>query len=377
MTDGTNTTRRDLVLGIDSSTTACKAVVFDTRGNAIAEGRASIELNNPNADAWEQDAEQWWTALCAACRAIDPTLMRRVAAMCITQQRETFVVTDSAGTPIAPARVWMDHRGAAQVDRAVAALGSDRIHQLSGKPPCTTPTLYKLMDQLDGAGLEVGKVLDVHALLAWRLTGRCATSLASADPSGMIDMVGRCWAQELVALAGIDETHLPELCEPGQQIGTVLAAAAAATGLPADLPVIAGAGDGQCAGLGAGLTRPGRAYLNLGTAVVSGVLSADYRCDRAFRTLYGAAPGTYFLETDLHGGTFMITWWIDRMLREAVRGAPSFDELRAELEQRARTIPAGAEGLVVVPYWAGVMNPYWDDYASGIAIGWRGSTSAA
>lgn len=368
--------RTPVVLGIDSSTTACKAIAWDAAGRARAEGRAALELENPEPDGWEQDAESWWRATTRAARDAANALgdTHEVLALCVTHQRETFVVTDERGQPLHPALVWMDARCRAQVRAATARLAPERIHEISGKPPCVTPSLYKLaflLERTPELGARTPRVLDVHAFLAWRLTGRCATSLAAADPLGLVDMRARRWSPELAALAGIEVGQLPELVEPGETLGALTPEAAAACGLPAGLPVIAGAGDGQAAGIGAGITAPGRAYLNLGTAVVSGVLSNTYKTDPAFRTLYAAAPGTYFLETDLKGGTFILSWLAERWLGSDVAGT------LARLEAEARELPPGADGLLVVPYWNGVMNPYWDDDATGISVGWHGAHGPA
>jgi xylulokinase len=359
----------DLVLGIDASTTACKVIAFDAAGTAVAEGRAAIRLHNPVADAWQQDPEDWWRALCDAARAcmqrIDP---RSVRALAIANQRETFAVTDSAGSALHPALVWMDHRCASEVDRAVARLGFDALHELSGKPPCTTPSVYKLMGLLarePRLRSKLARVLDVHALLVWRLTGQCRTSLAAADPMGLVDMRARSWSQVVCELVDVEVAQLPELVETGSVIGNVSERAARETGLPAGLIVVAGAGDGQAAGLGAGIVAPGTAYLNLGTAVVSGVLSFEYRHARAFRTLYGAAPGSFFLETDLQGGTFTVNWLCQRLLGKTLA-------IVDELEREAAAIPAGSEGLLLVPDWNGVMYPYWDAGAKGILVGLAG-----
>ena len=216
------------------------------------------------------------------------------------------------------------------------------------------------------------RVLDVHGFLAWRLTGRFATSLASADPLGLVDMQARSWSDELLALAGLDRSSVPELLEPGAVIGVVSDAAARHCGITPGLPVVAGAGDGQAAGLGAGIVGPERAYLNLGTAIVSGVLTAKYDVDAAFRTLYAATPGSYFLETDLKGGTFTLNWLAEKWLR-----AGDVDKALAELESRAASLPPGADGLMLVPYWNAVMNPYWDDDATGIVVGWHGAHEPA
>jgi xylulokinase len=262
----------DLVLGIDSSTTAVKAIAWDLHGRAQAEGRAPIALDNPAPDAWEQDAEQWWTATTAAIRGAVSALggPDRIRALSVAHQRETFVLTDADGRPLRAALVWMDARCRPQVKAAVARLGEERLHGISGKPPCVTPSLYKhmfLMEHEPELRDREFRLCDVHAFLAWRLTGRFATSLASADPLGLVDLVARDWSDELLELAGLAREELPALVEPGAELGTLSAGAAGQCGLVDGLPVIAGAGDGQAAGLGAGISAPGRAYLNLGTAI--------------------------------------------------------------------------------------------------------------
>ena len=163
-----------------------------------------------------------------------------------------------------------------------------------------------------------------------------------------------------------------DLVEPGAPIGQVSPEAANATGLPAGLPIIAGAGDGHCAGLGANVTVPGRAYLNLGTAVVSGAISADYLCDRAFRTLYAPVAGHFFVEHVLRGGVFTIGWFVEKFAAD-LRNTWLPLSPEEMLEAAAAKLPPGALGLMLVPYWNSVMNPYWDPLATGIMVGWTGA----
>jgi xylulokinase len=366
-----------LVVGLDASTTAVKAIAWDGAGNAVAEGRAEISLENPGPDAWEQDAESWWSATLTALSMLVSALgdrTKELSALCVTHQRETFVLTDEASKPLAPALVWMDARGRDQVKRAVDALGADRLHQLSGKPACITPSFYKLLGQL-GRQPELAKasprVLDVHAFLVFRLAGIWSTSLASADPLGLVDMSARAWADDLIRFAGLDPTRFVALTKPRELIGKLADSVSRATGLPSALPLVAGAGDGQSAGLGAGIVEPGRAYLNLGTAVVSGVLSGEYVVDPAFRTLFAADGESFFLESDLKGGTFTLTWLAEKWC--GARTPSDVTRVLAGLEQKARALPPGSAGLVAVPYWNGVMNPYWDDDATGIVVGFTGS----
>ena len=116
-----------LVLGIDCSTTASKVVAWDLEGLSVAEGRATFALENPAADAWEQDAEAWWSATLVALAECVHALGSRaseVRALCVTHQRETFVLTDADSKPLHPALVWMDARGIEQVEIARTKLGA-------------------------------------------------------------------------------------------------------------------------------------------------------------------------------------------------------------------------------------------------------------
>ena len=365
----------DLVIAVDSSTTASKAVIWDRHGQPVAEGRASFPLLNPQPGWYEQRADAWWDSTAAALRAatsqVDP---QRIAAICITHQRESFVLVDAQCRPIRDAILWLDERSLAQVAAMDARFGNARIHQITGKPVAMTPALYKILwlqEHEPDVLRRAHKILDVHAFLVWQLTGLWKTSWACADPIGLVDMRSFSWSAELMQALELDPAQYVELVPPGAIIGEITAAAAHATGLPAGLPVVAGAGDGQSAGLGANVTRAGQAYLNLGTAVVSGAHSEDYAADPAFRALGSPIAGAYTLETLIRGGTFTISWFAERFAHDLQRiGTTSIED---QLELAARDVPPGALGLLAVPYWNGVATPYWDGSATGITIGWTGS----
>jgi sugar (pentulose or hexulose) kinase len=359
-----------LVVGLDCSTTAAKAIVWDAAGRAIAEGRATFEVRSPRPGWYEQRADDWWGASAAALRAaVSGVPPAALAALAVTHQRETFVALDEDGAPLRDAIVWMDERARPEVDIFANAFGRERIHRTTGKPASVTPSLYKIawLRANEPDVFARARFADVHAFLARRLTGVFATGLAAADPMGLVDLAAGDFADDVLAALGLDRARLPALVPTGALLGAVTSEAASATGLRAGLPVFAGGGDGQVAALGAGLADPSRAYLNLGTAVVLGVLSDRYVVDRSFRTMAGAAPGTFVCESDLKGGTLTLEWIRDRF---AAHRAP------ADLDAAAAALPPGADRLVLVPYLASVMNPYWDDAASGVLFGLRGDHGA-
>lgn len=363
-----------LVLGLDCSTTAAKVILVDPDGAVVGRGRRDLALDMPGPGRHEQDPRTWWEGTRGAIReALTGVDAGRVVALAMSHQRESFAYLDESGEPLRPAVLWVDSRAGAEV----AELGTDRVHELSGKPPDVTPALYKMAwiaRHEPDVPARAARVVDTHGYLVWCLTGRWATSWASADPLGLLDMQTFGYAPELLELAGVGLAQLCELVAPGAVIGTVRADVARDLGLGPSVPVAAGAGDGQCAGLGADITEPGRAYLNLGTAVVAGTDAADYRWSRAYRTLASPLAGRYTQETLLSSGAYLVGWFVRHFGSpgEAERGTPD-----ASLWEEAAALPPGSDGLVTLPYWNCAQTPYWDPEASGAVLGWRGSHGRA
>lgn len=365
-----NEVKPQLFVAVDASTNSVRATIFDAKGESLAVGRVGLHCERVERDGYEQDAESWWTALCGAIRGAVEQLpegrQKDLCALCIAHQRETIVPTCAKGIPSGPAILWMDSRCRDEVALAERNIGSIRLHALSGKPACTTPSLYKLMHLFRTRPelRDVSFIHDVHSFLSLRLTGRAISSFASADPTGLLDMRQKAWSRPLLNLVGVEAHQLPELVHTGHLIGPLLPSASEATGLPYHVLLYAGGGDGQLSGLGAGVIEKGSAFLDLGTAVSCGTLVHQYQVDSSFRTLHGAIPGQYCLETTLRGGMSTLWWLVEGLL-----GSRQRNETMAALEGQAARVAPASEGLVTVPYWTGVMTPYWDDAARGVFFG--------
>lgn len=363
-------TESPLFVALDASTTSVRALVIDAQGHVIASGRAPLSIEQIGRDGYEQDARAWWPATVSACReAVAGVPAERhgdLVALCLAHQRETIVVTDADGEPLAPALLWMDNRSQGDVERAESLIGAVRLHALTGRPPCTSPSLFKLMylTRHRPELRDVAAVHDLHSFLSLRLTGRAVSSFASADATGLVDIRRRQWSPVLSDLVGIDRHQLPELVEAGYLIGPLTKEAASQTGLPEHVLAYAGVGDGPASALGAGIVSRDRGYLDLGNAIGSGIVTDSYQIDQAFRTTHAAIPGRYCLETGLRGGMLTLTW----LLRDLL-GEKDVPLARDRFESEAARLAPGSEGLLALPYWVGVMNPYWDDGARGAFLG--------
>jgi xylulokinase len=209
-------------------------------------------------------------------------------------------------------------------------------------------------------------ICDVHTYLVWKLAGEWKTSWASADPLGMFDLKRKKWSPVILDALGLDQGQLPLACEPGTVLGTISQSSSRSTGLRMGTLVVAGGGDGQCAGLGSNVLTGDRAYLNLGTAVVAGTFGKQYRTSTAFRTMSSCAESGYYYECSLRAGTFSLDWFIGKVLQLERKKNP---EIYGVLEREAGRVPPGSDGVMYLPYLCGVMNPYWDINARGAFVG--------
>jgi xylulokinase len=355
------------VLGVDASTTAIKAIAFDADGMPVATGRSSLHRQSPHPGWAEQSAEEWWQGLVVAIRDVTEQLQSMGAdmpeAVCITHQRETFVCLDGGGQQVRPAILWLDTRAKAQIEE----FGNAAVHAASGKPPSTTPSLYKLiwLRENEPDALErTAMVLDVGGYLAYRLTGEYVTSTASADPLSLLDMAAFDWSPHLLGLTGLSASRFPRLVPPGQVMATVDSGASASTGLPVGTPVVAGAGDGQAAGLGAAVLDDERAYLSLGTSITLGLHSDAFRTSMSYRTLASPLAGSYTLEGLLASGALSLEW-----VRRVIATLPDTPEGNAALSAMAESSPPGSKGLLFLPYLTSAETPYWDADARGAFVG--------
>ncbi|WP_128330606.1 FGGY-family carbohydrate kinase [Apibacter sp. HY039] len=368
-------TEGPLVIAVDSSTTATKAIVVDQSGQVLQTAKNTIQLHTPAMDFYEHNPVRWWEttrdSIAQVVSKLSAKEKERIAAIGITHQRESFAPFDKEGKPIRNGILWLDARAKKQIQK----FGSDYIHDLSGKPPGEPPAIYKLawLKENEPETLDKAyKIVDVHGYIAWNMTGEWLSSEACADTLGLFDIRKRDYSQELLEIAGVRRDQMADLVPPGEVLGMLKSEWVSQWGLSKNIPVIAGAGDGMAAGLGAAAVTPDIAYLNLGTAVVAGVQSPEYKYDPVYRCYVAGIPGNYIFEVVQHSGAYLAGWF-----RQALGDPKLLGEPDIRLDEEASKIPPGCEGLVTLPYWNAVQSPYWDAFARGAVVGWRGTHSRA
>ncbi|MFG2492011.1 FGGY-family carbohydrate kinase [Streptomyces caniferus] len=256
-------------LGLDLGTQSARCVAVDGTGQVLAAAARPL-TGRRDGNRHEQDPEEWWSALAAACReALGGVDTRRVRGLAIDGTSGTILLADAHGTPLTPGVMYDDGRAAAQA-AAVNAAGEQVWQELgyrSMQPSWALPKLVSLLESAPALGPDV-RLLHQVDLVTWRLAGRQVAADASHALKTGYHLVEERWPHRVMAELGVPESVLPEVVRPGSPLGTVCAAAAEATGIPEGTTIVAGMTDGCAAQIGAGALAPGAWNSVLGTTLV-------------------------------------------------------------------------------------------------------------
>ena len=348
-----------LIIGLDVGTTAAKATVFGVDGRIHATAAREYPLLNPRPGWHVQDpdgiAAGVLAALAEAVAQIAPT---DVVGISISTAMHGLMGLDAARRPLTDLISWADARAVEQAARLNDnhATGA-RLHRTSGTPSHPMSPLLKLMWFQDNDPELLHRAAHWVGLKDWVLsvlTGDVVTELSCASGSGMLDLAEHAYNPEAVELAGVRPDQLPLILDT-TDILKLSPEAAALIGLAAGTPIVVGAGDGPLGNLGTGAMTPGLAGLSIGT---SGAL-------RMVVKQPAIAPGLfcYALTRDVWvtGGAISNGGLVQRWLTRTY--APDADD--AEACRRAAQIPAGSDGLVMIPYLVSERASLWDQEIRG------------
>ena len=355
-------------LGIDVSTTATKALLTDAAGRVVAVAASEYPYDTPRPLWSEQDPALWWTGATAAIRAVlaqAGLTGADVAAVGLTGQMHGLVLLDEHGQVLRPSILWNDQRTGAQCDDIRARVGKERLIQLTGNDALTGFTAPKILwvrENEPEVYARVRHVLLPKDYVRLRLSGEYAMDVADGAGTLLVDVRQRNWSADVLAALDIPRAWLPPLFEGPQVTGQVTAEAAAASGLKAGTPIVAGGGDQSAQGVGVGAVRAGIVALTLGT---SGVVFAAspmpvIEPEGRLHAFCHAVPGRWHMMGVMLSAAGSLRWH-----RDTFAPGQSFDALVAP----AAEVPAGCEGLLFLPYLTGERTPHPDPLARGAFVG--------
>jgi xylulokinase len=351
-----------LLAGLDLGTTGVKVVLVDAgTGVTVARSYRDYPSDTGTAGRHEQDPDDWWTAAAAALReAVVRIPAGSVAAIGLSGHMHAVALVDERDHPVRPALTWADRRATAEVRRLRDSVMGER----TGNPVVeafSAPKLAWLAIHEPWSVARAARLVQPKDVLRHRLTGSWGTDVTDAAGTLLYDIHTGHWDPRLWALTGVDPRLAVPVAGSAEVVGTVSAAAAAATGLPAGIPVVAGGGDVSCAALGAGVVAEGHVYVNVGTAaqIVTPLNARPEASPERFVFARAGEPGFLTMVSSYAAG--LAIRWSERTL---LGGGPdgTADHVAAGSEP-------GARGLTFLPYLLGASAPVHDPDVRAALLG--------
>ena len=362
----------DVLLGLDLGTTSARAVLTARDGQILATHAAEYPMDTPQPGWAEQDPDAWeraaFEALGACVRAApDPSAIQGIG---LTGQMHGATLLDERDRSIRPAILWCDQRTGAQRQAIERQIGLAEVIARTANPPLegfTAPKLLWVREHEPESYARIRRVLLPKDFIRLRLTDEVATDVADASGTALFDVANRAWSEAMARDLSVPLEWLPRAVESSEPAGALTAAAAEALGLPAGLPVAAGAGDQAAGGVAAGIVAEGDVLVTIGSSGVVFVASDRPRIDPAGRvhTFCHASPGTWHVMGVTQGAGISLRWIRDTLGARDADGGDPYDALTRE----AFSSPAGSRGLVWLPYLQGERTPHLDPNARGVLFG--------
>lgn len=339
------------IIAIDGGTTSIRAVLFDRVGRPAAFAQAENPPVYLGDGRVEQEASTWEKAafrILSEVSAAGNASGIRAAAVTITANRSCVIPVDSRGEALHPALMWQDTRTDG-ICRELASR-SREVYERSGLPITSVFSAVKMAwirRERPDVWARTARMLGVQDYLFFLLTGDFVTNRSLASRTNLLSLDSGDWDPVLLDIFGIDSRVLCDLVDPGEVAGVVTPEAAAASGLPAGIPVVTAGGDQQCAALGMGLLDAGDVVANTGTgSYVIGLSDRPVRDpDMRLYCNISALPGRFVAEAASPAAGVAYRWFRDRFYGGPDGGVDGFGAINAEVEAS----PPGANGVVHMP----------------------------
>ena len=357
----------NVVLGVDIGTTSAKAVAFDADARELGRGEAGYPLLEPEHGQAVQDPAVVVDATLAAIRAATTAAREQgaqIAALSFSGALHSLVGLDAQGRALTPLVTWGDMRATEQAERLRAE--HPELHDRTGTPLHPMSPLPKLVwfaEHEAETFSAVRRWAGIKELVVARLTGTWAVDHSVASATGLLNLRELDWDDEALAIAGIDAKALSPLVPTTHRL-ELDAACAADLGLEGGVALIVGAADGPLANLGVGAVHHGVAACSIGTSGALRLMVERPAVDPQRRVFcYALLPGHWIVGGAINNGGAVLRW-----AGEAL--APDLGpHAEGHLLELAADVPAGSEGLLMLPYLLSERAPHWSTVPRGAYVG--------
>lgn len=364
----------ELFMGIDFGTSACKATVIDGKGRIRAEAVEEYPTYHPQPAYCEQYPDDWIAAMLKCLRRIELTgvSLKKIDALALDASTHNAVLLDNRMNVVRPVIMWTDQRSVKEVESLNKEWG-DEIFRITYQGVATSWTLPQLLwikNNEPENFSRIDKILFVKDYMRYQLTGEWVTDFTDAQGSMLFDMRAMQWSSTLSEMIGLPESALPTICSPVDKVGGITAEAESITGLRKNTPVICGTTDVTAELCGSGVIQPGQCIIKLATAGNVNVMTTQPNPSLYTITYSHITSGVWYTAAATNTAASAMRWFRDNFCFEEMEKSKSTGaNIYQVLDELARPVPAGSEGLFFHPYLLGERSPYWDANLRGSFTG--------
>lgn len=355
----------EVFLGIDMGSGSSKGVLATADGTIIATAVRPHSMSLPRPGWAEVDPETvWWDEVVSLCaELVTQTDGHSLAGVCVSGVGPCLVLCDEQLRPVRPAILYgIDMRATAEIEELTERYGAEEILARGGKALSTQavgPKMVWVQRHEPEAWARAAGWYNSNSYVVAKLTGEYVLdhhTASQCDP--LYDLAANDWSTDWAAeVAG--GLPLPRLAWPSDVVGSVTVSAAAKTGLPVGTPVVVGTVDAWAEAFSAGVRHPGDLMLMYGSTMFFVQVLRQLHAHPLLWTTTGVEENTYTLAAGMATSGSITSW-----LRDLTGGVP-YEQLVAE----AAEVPPGADGLLLLPYFAGERTPIFDPDARGVVMG--------
>ncbi|KRN77822.1 FGGY-family carbohydrate kinase [Weissella minor] len=370
------------LIGTDIGTSGTKSVLMDTSGKLIAQSLVEYDVLTPK-PLW---AEQWASVWLAAAKqsikqvvtnsGVTPTDIKGIGISAL--YGGSGIPVDAEGKEVRPTLIWMDRRAEEQVQWVKDHIDLQKLSDITGNDVVDpyygyTKILWIKQNEPENWA-QIKELLPPDTFIVKDLTGNTAVNYSAAgNIGGVYDINENTWSDELLAELDIPRSMMPDrLVDATEIVGTITTKAAEETGLPVGTPVIVGGVDVGAANVGMGVLEPGRYVAAIGTSMNAALVSEEPIKDQGLIVWpypYKSEKLNYNFSGSATAGA-ITKWFRDNFAElEVSEQKAGGRNAYAVLSERAKDIPAGSNGLVVLPYFMGERAPVWNSDAKGVLFG--------
>ncbi len=365
-----------MILTLDVGTTAIKVCLFNKE--LVLLDKTSEEYNLITEDGYiELEPDDYWKAICSAIGVLGgKNNISDVKAICITTQGETIIPVDKDGKKLHRAVVWLDDRAGDQAETILSHRTQDEIFETTGVPDMNGAVpLAKLLwfrEKKPEIYQNTYKFLLLEDYLIYRFTGEFVTEKSLLTSTAWYDIYNDTYWTDLLETLNLDQNKLPQILDCGQEAGLILPEVASELGLAEDVKIITGAMDQIAAAIGGGGLNAGIVTATIGTAmaITSLLPSAKNYKNTAMPVYRGVTEGQYVVIPYSPTSGAVFKWFKDEFCKEEIEYSKNNNiNIYDYLCSIAKDVPAGANGVIMFPYFAGCIQPEPIPDARGVIFG--------